>query len=112
MNLPNSVTKLVLGYKYNQPLDYLPLSLRILVLGREFNQPLNNLPNTIKSLYVRYEYTGKPELLPESVEELTIRYHKPIYKLPANLKKIRFFNRDYKYNKELLMLKPDLIIES
>ena len=115
-NLPPNLKELYISItnNYSIPITTLPESLEVLLIMDPVDCDFNNLPNTIKTLYVRYEYSSLPELLPDSVEELTIRYLKLIHKLPANLKKIRFLNKiaKYNFNKELLMLKPDLVIES
>jgi hypothetical protein len=88
--LPNNLIYLELGPKFNQPIDYLPSSLIHLILGFKFNQPIDNLPSSLIHLKLGYKFNQSINDLPNSLEylELGYRFNQNTNKLPLKLKKM------------------------
>ena len=90
---------LVLGAKFNQPLNNLPNSLKTLILGIEFNQPLDNLPNRIKILCCQncIGFSHNLDYLPESLEHIVIPYNfdKSLNNLPQNIRILDLYRISY-----------------
>ena len=51
-NLPNSLTHLTFGFRFNQKVNNLPVNLTHLSLGRDFNQKVDNLPLNIEEIKI------------------------------------------------------------
>lgn len=88
--------KVVLGDSINKSMDFLPDGVTHLQLGRRFNKPIMNLPRTLTHLIIAAndiaycEFNQSLDYLPEGLEYLTIRLNQvfkmPINNLPSGLK--------------------------
>ena len=88
--------KVVLGDLINQSIDFLPDGVTHLQLGRRFNKPIMNLPRTLIHLIIAANevaycnFNQSLDYLPEGLEYLKIRlnqvFNMPINNLPAGLK--------------------------
>ena len=88
--------KVVLGDSINKSIDFLPDGVTHLQLGRRFNKPIMNLPRTLKHLIIAAndiaycDFNQSLDYLPEGLEYLTIRLNQvfkmPINNLPSGLK--------------------------
>ena len=102
----NLIYELILGAKFNQPVNNLPNSITHLILGGIFNHPVDIsnedsptgkssiLPNSITFLVLGGEDFNQPvDNLPESVTELIFgyRFNQPINNLPNGLKTLKFY---------------------
>jgi len=88
--------KVVLGDSINKFIDFLPDGVTHLQLGRRFNKPIMNLPRSLTHLIIAAnevaycDFNQSLDYLPEGLEYLTIRLNQvfkmPINNLPAGLK--------------------------
>ncbi len=110
LEFPDSLEIIVLGGKYNQPIDKFPTNLKYLHFGNHFKHPILNLPSGIIEVKLPYKYNNNisilnsidnkenniyfsingcyPDYLPDAITELTIEYANKLGKLPSNLKKL------------------------
>lgn len=75
LNLPNSLTHLIIGYAYKKPIDNLPKNLKELEIKSRFSHNLDNLPNGLIKLSVNnltYNIISKYDKLPNSLLYLII----------------------------------------
>jgi len=92
--------KVVLGDSINQSIDFLPDGVTHLQLGRRFNKPIMNLPRTLTHLIIASnniaycDFNQSLDYLPEGLECLTITLNQvfniPINNLPVGLKHLDF----------------------
>ena len=81
--------KVVLGDAINQSIDFLPNGVSHLQLGRRFNKPIKNLPRTLTHLIISAnniaycDFNQSLDYLPEGLECLTIRLNN-VFKMPIN----------------------------
>ncbi|GAM25588.1 hypothetical protein SAMD00019534_087630 [Acytostelium subglobosum LB1] len=107
-NLPNTLTHLETGYKFNQPIGpgTLPQSLTSLKLGVSFNKPIGPgvLPESLKhlALSISFNQPVQPGIFPDKLQVLEFRsdFNQQIDKgmLPKSLRKLSF---DHWFNKQL-----------
>lgn len=88
---PKSLKKLILGNKFNQPLDNLPPNLETLMINSYiFNHPLDNLPYNLKHLIIIScsNFDKSLDNLPATLKSLVIigKYDQPLDNLPIKLK--------------------------
>lgn len=92
--------KVVLGDAFNQVIDFLPEGITHLQLGRRFNKPIMNLPRSLKNLVIaaneiQYcDFNQSLDYLPEGLESLTLKLNQvfrlPIDNLPRGMKHLHF----------------------
>ena len=92
--------KVVLGDSINQSINFLPDGVTHLQLGRRFNKPIMNLPRTLTHLIIASnniaycDFNQSLDYLPEGLECLTITLNQvfniPINNLPTGLKQLKF----------------------
>ena len=92
--------KVVLGDSINQSINFLPDGVTHLQLGRRFNKPIMNLPRTLTHLIIAAndiaycDFNQSLDYLPEGLECLTVRLNQvfniPINNLPVGLKHLDF----------------------
>ena len=73
-DLPNSITHLILGDNFNQPINNLPDSVTHLILGDNFNQPLINLPNSLTHLILGDNFNQTIYGIPDSLKYFKSRH--------------------------------------
>jgi len=73
---------------FNNNIDLLPNGITQVFLGNKFDKPVNNLPNGIKFISFGTDFSHPINCLPDSVEQirLTQHYNQPISKLPKGIK--------------------------
>ena len=71
-NLPNSVTHLIFGACFNQPIDNLPSSITHLIFGACFNQKIDNLPGNLIYLKFGQSFSKIVTNLPTSLEIISV----------------------------------------
>ncbi len=99
--------KVVLGDLFNQSIDFLPDGVTHLHLGRRFNKPIMNLPQTLKHLIIAAneiaycDFNQSLDYLPEGLEFLTIKLNQvfkiPVNNLPASLKHLQFICKVFRH---------------
>ncbi|KYQ90544.1 putative calmodulin-binding protein [Tieghemostelium lacteum] len=75
VSMPDSITSLRLGDKYNHPIDILPKSLMVLILGNEFTYEeslMQSLPPSCTKL--RTGRTYNVEFVPKGIKKLRLGY--------------------------------------
>jgi hypothetical protein len=102
---------LILGSKFNQEVNNLPVSLVSLILSYEFNKPLHNLPNKLKTLSFKncFKYSHDLDYLPESLEHIVIppNFNKSLDNLPQNIRVLDLFNiYSYSLRSNMLSVLP------
>jgi len=105
IELMKKYKKVVLGDAFNQSIDFLPDGITHLHLGRRFNKPIMNLPTTLKNLIIAAneiaycDFNQSLDYLPEGLESLTIRLNQvfrlPINNLPSGLKHLHFICKTF-----------------
>lgn len=128
-NIPNNITKLILGDKFNQELIYFPPKLKSIKFGKyydkkvtlpegieeiefgdEFDQYIDFLPSSLKIIKFGKKFNSGIHNFPDELEVLDFgdEYNKPIDNLPRNLKKLilrKMFNQPLEFlPKKLLYL--------
>ncbi len=95
--LPVGLEKLVLGKRFNQPIDWsdLPASLRHLELGEDFNQPIQDCSgNSLQVITFGLCFNQHLDdvVWPDTLRHLTLGFNTttPISRLPANLISMQF----------------------
>jgi hypothetical protein len=117
-NLPKNTTKLIIGPRfnevienvpmgileinfnsewnavYNKPIHNLPISVTKISMNPYFNQPMNDLPMNLKYLHLGLYYNFELDNLPVSLESLTVGvlFNKNISLFTCNLKKLDLSN--------------------
>jgi hypothetical protein len=118
-NFPINLKKIIFGYSFNNPLDYLPDGLEELefVINSHFDHDLSNLPTSLKRITIGYKFSKSLDCLPKKLEYLKIpfSYDGEIKIFPQELKHLYFYNSnkystDKKYEHEIKNL-PDNLIE-
>ena len=99
--------KVVLGDSFNQSIDFLPDGVTHLQLGRRFNKPIMNLPRTLKHLIIAAnefaycDFNQSLDYLPEGLEFLIIRlnqvFNMPINNLPLGIKQLEFNCKGFRH---------------
>jgi hypothetical protein len=91
-NLPNSITHLTFGYRFNQQINNLPNSITHLSFGYAFNQLVNYLPNSITHLNFGNSFNQSVDYLSKSITHLTFgfRFNQPVNKLPNSITHLTF----------------------
>ena len=99
IELMKKYKKVIIGDLYNQYIDFLPDGVTHLILGRRFNKPIMNLPHTLTNLIIASneiaycDFNQSLDYLPEGLEYFTIGlnqgFNMPINNLPAGLKHLR-----------------------
>ncbi len=87
LGLPECLTHLKFGLKFNHSINWLPSSLIVLTLGDNFNFPIKNLPPKLKYLTIGDSF-NKPLLnLPDELVyiDLGLSFNKRLIDLPENL---------------------------
>ena len=105
IELMKKYKKVVLGDAFNKSIDFLPDGITHLQLGRRFNKPIMNLPTTLKNLIIAAneiaycDFNQSLDYLPEGLESLTIRLNQvfrlPINNLPSGLKNLHFICKTF-----------------
>jgi hypothetical protein len=92
--LPNSLTHLTFGEKFNSEVNNLPNSLTHLTFGEKFNCEVNNLPNSLTHLTFGKYFNRKINNWPSSLTELTFgdTFNNEIKNLPNSLTHLTFGN--------------------
>lgn len=94
-NLPNTITTIVLGNKFNQPIDgILPPNLVNLTLGFYFNKPITIFPKNLKRLCFGTKFNGSYKNLPKKLKYLKMFIIKPdilVEKLPNSIECLSIF---------------------
>jgi hypothetical protein len=92
-NLPLSLTHLSLGYHFNQPVDNLPNKLTHLIFHTKFNQPVDNLPLSLTHLILGNEFNQKIDNLPNNLIFITFGYNfnQSLVNLPKSVKKLNIY---------------------
>jgi len=108
IDLIKKYKKLVLGDSFNQSIDFLPDGVTHLQLGRRFNKPIMNLPRTLKHLIIAAneiaycDFNQSLDYLPEGLEFLTIKlnqvFNMPVNNLPAGLKYLQFICKGFRHS--------------
>lgn len=106
INLITEKKRLVLGDHFDQDINFLPNEITVLQLGMKFNRPIMNLPRGLKHLYIcpcGFSYSNfnqSLDYLPIGLESLSIRlnrlFNMPIDNLPASLKDLEILCSEYK----------------
>ncbi len=88
-----SITHLVLGKFFNQPINYLPKTLIYLEFGKSFNHKLDCLPNGLAHLYLSNDFNHPIDNLPNTIIHLIIKnaFTQPIDNLPESLRYLSIF---------------------
>ena len=97
--------KVILGDLFNQYIDFLPDGITHLQLGRRFNKPIMNLPQTLIHLLIAAnditycDFNQSLDYLPEGLQFLTIKLNQvfkmPINNLPASLKHLYLYCKQF-----------------
>lgn len=89
---PPSPTRLVLGRRFNQPLNNLPNTLTHLVLGGEFNQALEYLPSSLIPSILPWLFWQSIDSLPSKITHLSLSacFNQLIKSLPPSLTSLSF----------------------
>ena len=97
-NLPNSVTHLIFGACFNQPIDNFPQNLTHLTFDLRFDQPINNLPSSITHLIFGACFNQKIDNLPGNLIYLKFgqSFSKIVTNLPTSLEIISVCNNEQK----------------
>lgn len=66
---------LILGDRFNQPVDALPVTLKYLKLGQDFDQDLDRLPPGLQELCLHRSYDRPLKDLPESLQILRLHFY-------------------------------------
>jgi len=100
IELIKTYKKVIIGDLINQSIDFLPEGVTHLQLGRRFNKPIMNLPLTLTHLIIAAneiaycDFNQSLDYLPEGLEYLIIKLNQvfkmPINNLPKSLKHLRF----------------------
>ena len=112
--------EIILGEKFNHPVNNLPKNLKKIIFGNDFNNEVNNLPTKLEHLEFGYSFNKTINYLPESLEYLllgfsfnesindiptSIKYlaigndfNKPIECFPYNLKELKISQKYYNEN--------------
>ena len=102
--LPNSIIHLTFGYCFNKDVSNLPNSITYLTFGRSFNQDVSNLPNSITHLIFDWKFNQDTRNLPNSLTYLKFGYcfNQNISKLPKSITYLKFSGWiDSKFNHNL-----------
>lgn len=70
--LPDSIEKLVFGFRFNNIIEKYPINLKSLELGKRFNQPVDNLPEGLEVLYISGDFNQPLDKLPKSLKFLSM----------------------------------------
>ena len=95
--IPNSVTHLIFGYYFNQPLlpNIIPNNVTHLTFGENFNQQLlpNCIPNSVTHLTFKFRFNQSLLNITSNLDEL---YLSEIFikQLSHNFKKLYLINND------------------
>ena len=102
INLPTTIIQLVLGYYFNQSLDYLPNSIESIVFSEDadeyklsnFNHNVDNLPNSIEYIRFGNKFNQSINNLPDSIVNINFSdnsyFNREINKLPLMLEYLCF----------------------
>ena len=106
--LPDTLKILDLGYKYDHDLQ-LPHSLTILILSYFYNRKLPKLPNSLLKLKLSFDYDQPLPPLPNSLKYLFLgsRFSHSLTELPASL---TYLSLSHYFNQQLPRL-PDALLE-
>lgn len=95
-NLPQGLTYLHCNHNDFTKLDTLPQSLYHIVLGGRFNQPINLSPKTIKSIEIEPDYNPGENIYNflKTITHLTLgsSFNQSITNLPNNITNIYIWN--------------------
>jgi hypothetical protein len=108
--LPNSITHLTFGTNFNKSVAKLPNDLTHLTMGKNFNQLFTNLPQGLIYCGLSSKFTCSLDNLPLGLEELEIYLVREISNLPINLKKIKIMNWSNKLKPMIKKIPLDCII--
>jgi hypothetical protein len=107
IELMKKYKKVVVGDAFNQSIDFLPNGITYLRLGRRFNKPIMNLPQTLKHLIIGAigiaycDFNQSLDNLPEDIETLELirnsKFDKYINNLPFGLKHLHFNCTNFNY---------------
>ena len=107
LNLMKQYKKVAFGDKFNDNIDYLPEGITHLHLGRKFDKPLNNLPLSLKCLLIEAnklnwcDFSQSLDFLPSGLEFLSIKlsnkFNYPIDLLPSSLKYLYLGCKGFKH---------------
>lgn len=107
--IPNHVTKIDLGYHFNQSLDDLPTSITYLqILSPEFDQSLDNLPDSITYLAVDGIFTNPIKKFPSNLTHLKLynSFNHSISHLPYS---VTYLKLSKQYDKQIVLDHPENI---
>jgi len=102
--LPPLTTLLILGNKYNYPLDFVQDGVTGIFLGNKFNYPIENMPSGLKFIALGADFSHSIDCLPDSVEDIRVSqfYNCKINKLPKALKSFNVIQIDNIYDDEII----------
>ena len=91
-NLPNTITHIKFGTKFNQKVDFLPNSIVELIFGKYFNQKVDMLPNSLVNLIFGLDFNNKVDYLPKNLVKLTFNrnFNQSVNKLPNSITHLTF----------------------
>lgn len=88
---PETITHLILGISFNQPIDnLLPPLLLLLKVGAHFSQPVNSLPTQLTQLGLGSDFNHPIDHLPSSLRYLKLGYgfQHSLLSLPTSLTRL------------------------
>ncbi len=91
------LTHLIFGYRFNQPLLYIPSSLTHLHFGTMFAQPLNYIPPKLVYLFLKRNYTFPLPIIPSSLCYLRLESYDIDFLPPAQVTELVWKNSE-EYN--------------
>lgn len=105
--LPDSIEKLVFGFRFNSKIDIFPKNLKHLEFGKKYNYPLNNLPEGLEKLYLTGDFNQYLDSLPSSLKIISMfglyscEFNHPIDNLPDGLEEL-YLNGSFNQSIDLL----------
>lgn len=103
-NLPPRLKKISFGYEFNYPVNNLPNSIEYIKFGNNFNQNIDYLPCSLINIILGNNFNYNIDNIPSSIQFIEIgkNFNKSINNVPLGLKKIKFEKNYYENNKEYL----------
>lgn len=112
-NFPDSIKKLVFGFRFNQSIENYPKNLKQLEFSAKFNKPIDNLPIGLESLYINGNFNQTIDNLPSTLKKISFfgiypsQFNQPIDNLPVGLEELYLF---WDFNQPIDMLPANLQI--
>jgi len=101
-NLSPNLKKISFGYEFNNYVDNLPNNIEYIKFGHNFNYQVDYLPCSLKYIIFGNNFNFTIDNLPSSIVyvELDKEFNKSINCIPVNLKKIKLNKEYYEKNKK------------